>query len=139
MVRSQHGRSILILLARKPVELFLAGDFDLAPSGISNFARWNGAGWSSVPGWDAAIEPGAVRALEWAGSTALFIRPPYEFRVVEGLLTNFHLPRSTLLMLVAAFAGYERIMSAYGQAAAHGYRFYSYGDAMVVPPPGESS
>jgi len=66
------------------------------------------------------------------GTTDLFIRPGYRFRVVDCLLTNFHLPRSTLLMLVAAFAGYQRTMAAYAHALASGYRFYSYGDAMTV-------
>ena len=67
-----------------------------------------------------------------AGSTDLFIRPGYAFQVVDVLLTNFHLPRSTLLMLVAAFAGKERVLDAYREAIALGYRFYSYGDAMVA-------
>lgn len=66
------------------------------------------------------------------GSTALFIRPPYRFRAVDRLVTNFHLPRSTLLMLVAAFGGYENVMRAYRVAVEEGYRFYSYGDAMVL-------
>jgi S-adenosylmethionine:tRNA ribosyltransferase-isomerase len=66
------------------------------------------------------------------GWTRLFIRPGFEFRVVDRLITNFHLPRSTLLMLVAAFGGYERIMQAYATAVAERYRFYSYGDAMAV-------
>jgi S-adenosylmethionine:tRNA ribosyltransferase-isomerase len=78
----------------------------------------------------AATEDGRVRA--GSGWTDLFIRPPYRFRVVDRLVTNFHLPRSTLLMLVAAFAGYDRTMAAYSEAVAAGYRFYSYGDAMVV-------
>jgi S-adenosylmethionine:tRNA ribosyltransferase-isomerase len=64
--------------------------------------------------------------------TELFIRPPYVFRAVDRLITNFHLPRSTLLMLVAAFAGYQPAMRAYRSAIEEGYRFYSYGDAMVV-------
>lgn len=80
----------------------------------------------------AASESGEVRS--GAGETRLFIRPPYPFRVVDGLITNFHLPRSTLLMLVAALAGYERTMAAYAEATRGGYRFYSYGDAMVVLP-----
>jgi S-adenosylmethionine:tRNA ribosyltransferase-isomerase len=67
-----------------------------------------------------------------AGETRLFIRPPYRWRAVDSLITNFHLPRSTLLMLVAAFAGYELTMEAYRVALAERYRFYSYGDAMVV-------
>lgn len=81
-----------------------------------------------------AEEDGTVRA--GAGATGLFIRPPYRFRVVDALLTNFHLPRSTLLMLVAAFGGYRQVMDAYRAAMAGPYRFYSYGDAMaVVGPP----
>ena len=64
--------------------------------------------------------------------TRLFIRPGFRFQVVDMMLTNFHLPRSTLLMLVAAFAGRERILSAYAQAIEAGYRFYSYGDAMLI-------
>jgi S-adenosylmethionine:tRNA ribosyltransferase-isomerase len=67
-----------------------------------------------------------------AGQTRLFIHPPFAFRAVDRLLTNFHLPRSTLLMLVCAFGGYERVMGAYRAAVSERYRFYSYGDAMVV-------
>ena len=67
-----------------------------------------------------------------AGSTNLFIRPGYKFKAVDHLITNFHLPRSTLMMLVAAFGGYEFVMSAYRNAIDHDYRFYSYGDAMVL-------
>lgn len=67
-----------------------------------------------------------------SGWTDLFIYPPYEFRVVDAMLTNFHLPRSTLLMLVAAFAGYERTMAAYREAVERRYRLYSYGDAMAI-------
>lgn len=77
-----------------------------------------------------ADENGTVRAGE--GETRIFIRPPYQFRAVDRLITNFHLPRSTLIMLVAAFAGYELTMRAYRVAIDAGYRFYSYGDAMVV-------
>jgi S-adenosylmethionine:tRNA ribosyltransferase-isomerase len=67
-----------------------------------------------------------------AGETRLFIRPPYAFKVIDGLFTNFHLPRSTLLMLVAAFLGHERTMEAYRLAVEEGYRFYSLGDAMLI-------
>lgn len=77
---------------------------------------------------------GGVRAGD--GATRLFIREGYRFQVVDGLLTNFHLPRSSLLMLVAAFAGRERVLSAYEQAVEAGYRFFSYGDAMFVHPQG---
>jgi S-adenosylmethionine:tRNA ribosyltransferase-isomerase len=74
---------------------------------------------------DGAPEPGA-------GETTLFVAPGHAFRFVDALVTNFHLPRSTLLMLVAAFAGRERVLAAYREAIAAGYRFYSYGDAMLV-------
>jgi S-adenosylmethionine:tRNA ribosyltransferase-isomerase len=67
-----------------------------------------------------------------SGETRIFIRPPYEFRAVDKLITNFHLPRSTLIMLVAAFAGYDLTMRAYRTALEDGYRFYSYGDAMAI-------
>jgi S-adenosylmethionine:tRNA ribosyltransferase-isomerase len=78
----------------------------------------------------AAAGDGEVRAS--SGRSALFIRPPYRFRAVDALLTNFHLPRSTLLMLVCAFAGRERVLAAYAEAVREGYRFYSYGDAMLI-------
>jgi S-adenosylmethionine:tRNA ribosyltransferase-isomerase len=66
------------------------------------------------------------------GETRLFITPGFAFRVVDRLLTNFHLPQSTLLMLVCAFGGYERLMAAYRHAVAQRYRFFSYGDAMLI-------
>jgi S-adenosylmethionine:tRNA ribosyltransferase-isomerase len=78
----------------------------------------------------AAGEDGRVRA--GAGDADLFIRPGHRFRVVDALITNFHLPRSTLLVLVAALAGREAILDAYRYAVAAGYRFYSYGDAMLI-------
>jgi len=78
----------------------------------------------------AADADGCVTAGE--AETRIFIRPGYRFRAVDHLITNFHLPRSTLIMLVAAFAGYDVVMHAYREAIAHGYRFYSYGDAMVI-------
>jgi S-adenosylmethionine:tRNA ribosyltransferase-isomerase len=77
-----------------------------------------------------ALEDGRVRQTR--GQTDLFVRPGYRFRVVDALLTNFHLPRSSLLLLVAAFAGRERVLGAYAEAVAEGYRFYSYGDAMLI-------
>lgn len=89
-----------------------------------------------------AVGTTSVRALESAASegrvvschrdTDIFIYPGYEFQVVDGLLTNFHLPESTLLMLVSAFAGYERVMQAYRHAVEQKYRFFSYGDAMFI-------
>ncbi len=77
-----------------------------------------------------AGEDGEVAVGE--GSTELFITPGFRFRAVDVLLTNFHLPRSTLLMLVSAFAGRQRVLAAYREAVTRGYRFYSYGDAMLV-------
>jgi len=93
-----------------------------------------------------AVGTTAVRALEsaaaatagplepWSGDTRLFITPGYRFRVVDRLLTNFHLPESTLLMLVAAFAGTAHVLAAYRHAVEQQYRFFSYGDAMLVEP-----
>jgi S-adenosylmethionine:tRNA ribosyltransferase-isomerase len=66
------------------------------------------------------------------GRTSLFIYPGFAFQVVAGMFTNFHLPQSSLLMLVAAFAGRERVLAAYREAVERGYRFYSYGDAMLI-------
>jgi S-adenosylmethionine:tRNA ribosyltransferase-isomerase len=68
----------------------------------------------------------------WCGETRLFVRPPYQFRAVDALVTNFHLPKSTLLMLVSAFAGLELMQAAYQSAIQERYRFFSYGDAMLI-------
>ena len=104
-------------------------------AGAINDARAEGrriwaVGTTVVRTLESAAREGVVGA--GGGVTDLFVRPAYRFQVVGGLVTNFHLPRSTLLMLVAAFGGYERVMRAYGEAVREGYRFYSYGDAMVV-------
>jgi S-adenosylmethionine:tRNA ribosyltransferase-isomerase len=95
-----------------------------------------------------AVGTTAVRALEsaahagrlapFAGDTRLFITPGYRFRVVDAMVTNFHLPESTLLMLVAAFAGRAHVLAAYRHAVAARYRFFSYGDAMFVEPDREA-
>ena len=69
---------------------------------------------------------------ESRGETDIFIYPPYDFQIVGGLLTNFHLPKSTLIMLVSAFAGKDLIMEAYKQAVEEQYRFFSYGDCMLI-------
>ena len=89
-----------------------------------------------------AIGTTVVRSLETAGATGsvcpysgyseLFIYPGHQFNVVDALVTNFHLPKSTLLMLVSAFAGRDLIQQAYQEALQHDYRFYSYGDAMLI-------
>ena len=78
----------------------------------------------------AAAQPGGL--APYRGDTGLFIRPPYQFRAVDALVTNFHLPRTTLLLLVGAFAGPDLLRRAYGEAVAREYRFYSYGDAMLI-------
>ena len=74
----------------------------------------------------------AGRMVAGRGSSDLFIYPGFEFKVLSGLVTNFHLPQSSLLMLVSAFGGREHVLHAYWEAVAHRYRFYSYGDAMLV-------
>jgi S-adenosylmethionine:tRNA ribosyltransferase-isomerase len=89
-----------------------------------------------------AVGTTAVRSLETAaaggtlepfsGDSRIFIYPGYPFRVIDGLLTNFHLPESTLLMLVCALAGTDQVLAAYQHAVAMRYRFFSYGDAMLV-------
>jgi S-adenosylmethionine:tRNA ribosyltransferase-isomerase len=80
----------------------------------------------------AANEQGQVQPFE--GDTAIFITPGYRFRAIDGLITNFHLPRSTLFMLVSALMGLDRMQAAYAHAIAEGYRFYSYGDASLLLP-----
>jgi S-adenosylmethionine:tRNA ribosyltransferase-isomerase len=93
-----------------------------------------------------AVGTTAVRSLEgmavasgdrlqaFRGRTNLFIYPGYEWRVVDGLITNFHLPKSSLMMLVSALIGRQRLLDLYGEAIAKGYRFYSFGDAMAILP-----
>ena len=124
-----------------PAEHDMHGEaWSIAPAAADAINAARGAGGRC---W--AVGTTVVRALESAtgpdgrvqagsGVTRLFIRPGYRFNATDALLTNFHLPRSTLLMLVAAFAGYETTMAAYRTAVADGYRFYSYGDAMAVVP-----
>jgi S-adenosylmethionine:tRNA ribosyltransferase-isomerase len=87
-------------------------------------------GTTSLRALESATLSGRVHA--GAGETRLFITPGFEFQIVDALITNFHLPKSTLLMLVAAFAGFDRMRAAYAHAIAERYRFYSYGDAMFV-------
>ncbi|QTD45879.1 tRNA preQ1(34) S-adenosylmethionine ribosyltransferase-isomerase QueA [Ottowia testudinis] len=98
------------------------------------------AGCRARGGRVVAVGTTSVRTLEsWAasgavsGDTGIFITPGFDFKVVDALVTNFHLPRSTLMMLVSALAGYERVMALYAHAIAQRYRFFSYGDAMLLP------
>jgi len=115
-----------------------AESFELPPATADAVARARARGGRVI-----AVGTTATRVLETrasddggvcagAGTTELFLAPGDRFRVVDGLLTNFHLPRSSLLLLVAAFAGRENVLSAYAEAVREGYRFYSYGDAMLI-------
>ena len=96
----------------------------------SRGGRVTAVGTTSLRALESAAQSGELASGE--GETRLFIRPGYGFRVVDRLLTNFHLPRSTLLILVSAFAGIGHVRSAYQHAINHGYRFFSYGDAMLI-------
>jgi S-adenosylmethionine:tRNA ribosyltransferase-isomerase len=87
-------------------------------------------GTTTLRALESAARGGELQA--GARETDIFITPGFEFRVVDRLVTNFHLPRSTLMMLVSAFAGYEHIRAVYRHAIAHRYRFFSYGDAMLL-------
>jgi S-adenosylmethionine:tRNA ribosyltransferase-isomerase len=87
-------------------------------------------GTTSLRALEGAAQDGPLEA--GAGETELFILPGFRFQVADALITNFHLPKSTLLMLVSAFAGMQRIRDAYAHAIAHRYRFFSYGDAMLL-------
>ena len=89
-------------------------------------------GTTSLRAMESAAQSGELRA--GAEETGIFITPGYQFKVVEGLVTNFHLPKSTLLMLVSALVGMDTIRSAYAHAVEHRYRFFSYGDAMFLMP-----
>jgi S-adenosylmethionine:tRNA ribosyltransferase-isomerase len=91
------------------------------------------AGTAEVPQLPGVTDAGSGRTCRpWSGDTRLFIKPGFRFQVVDALLTNFHLPESTLLMLVCAFAGREHVLAAYRHAVAGRYRFFSYGDAMLI-------
>ena len=104
---------------------------DEAAAAINRARRILAVGTTSVRVLEAAARKD-VRLYPQEGATDIFIYPPYQFRAVDRLLTNFHLPRSTLLMLVAAFAGREFILRAYQEAVRERYRFYSYGDCMLI-------
>jgi S-adenosylmethionine:tRNA ribosyltransferase-isomerase len=102
-----------------------------AATAINRANRILAIGTTSVRVVEAAVDQAGTISAQ-RGATDLFIHPPYNFRVVDRLLTNFHLPRSTLLMLVAAFAGREFVLRAYEEAVRARYRFYSYGDCMLI-------
>ncbi len=89
-------------------------------------------GTTSVRTLESAAKAGRNSILSYSGPTNLYILPGYKFKVVDAMITNFHLPGSTLIMLVSAFAGRERVLDAYEVAKKNGYRFYSFGDAMFI-------
>jgi S-adenosylmethionine:tRNA ribosyltransferase-isomerase len=103
-----------------------------AAAAIGNASRVVAIGTTVVRVLESCAAAGGIVPQE--NSTAIFIHPPYQFRAVDLLLTNFHLPKSTLLMLVSAFAGREFIMEAYAEAIRERYRFFSYGDCMLILP-----
>jgi S-adenosylmethionine:tRNA ribosyltransferase-isomerase len=98
----------------------------------ANGGRVIAVGTTCVRSLEAASSEGEIAPFR--GETRLFIRPGYQFKSVDAMITNFHLPKSTLLMLVSAFSGYERVFNAYRHAIAEKYRFFSYGDAMFLTP-----
>jgi S-adenosylmethionine:tRNA ribosyltransferase-isomerase len=98
--------------------------------GRQNGGRVFAVGTTSVRTLESAAQDGTVKPFE--GATSLFILPGYKFKIVDGMITNFHLPRSTLIMLVSAFAGCDNILNAYEIAKNQDYRFYSFGDAMLI-------
>ncbi|VVB94014.1 S-adenosylmethionine:tRNA ribosyltransferase-isomerase [uncultured archaeon] len=96
-----------------------------------NKGKLMAAGTTTVKALESSLVDGKISSME--GSSQLFIYPPYEFKSkIDGIITNFHLPKSTLLMLVSAYAGRERLMAAYSEAISLSYRFYSFGDAMLI-------
>jgi S-adenosylmethionine:tRNA ribosyltransferase-isomerase len=114
------------------------GEITAEAAAVINAARHGGGrviavGTTSLRLLESAVRPdGTIQP--YLGETSLFILPGYRFKAVDRLLTNFHLPRSTLLMLVSAFSGRERMLAAYAHAVAAGYRFHSYGDASFLEP-----
>jgi S-adenosylmethionine:tRNA ribosyltransferase-isomerase len=114
------------------------GEISAAAAGRINTARTNGGriipvGTTALRLLESAATPGG-EVMPFAAETGIFITPGYRFRAADALLTNFHLPRSTLFMLVSAFAGLDRMKRAYAHAIAGGYRFYSYGDGSLLFP-----
>ncbi|MBI4550510.1 MAG: tRNA preQ1(34) S-adenosylmethionine ribosyltransferase-isomerase QueA [Candidatus Omnitrophica bacterium] len=119
-----------------PEEYFISPESSEAVSrALSEGRRIVACGTTVVRTLEATVRPdakGSPMIPAESGLASLFIHPPFEFRTVGAMITNFHLPRTTLLMLVSAFAGTDRIRAAYQEAISEGYRFYSYGDAMLI-------
>ncbi|MCZ2723067.1 tRNA preQ1(34) S-adenosylmethionine ribosyltransferase-isomerase QueA [Marinomonas sp. 15G1-11] len=103
---------------------------DLVEKTKANGSRVIAVGTTSVRSLESASQSGSLQAM--TGDTSIFIYPGYEFKTVDAMVTNFHLPESTLIMLISAFAGYDNVMNAYRVAIEEQYRFFSYGDAMFI-------
>jgi S-adenosylmethionine:tRNA ribosyltransferase-isomerase len=113
-----------------------AATVDAVAAARARGGRVVAVGTTTLRALESAVQDGALRP--GARETDIFITPGFGFRVVDALVTNFHLPKSTLLMLVSAFAGYERIRALYAHAIRERYRFFSYGDAMFLACEGDS-
>jgi S-adenosylmethionine:tRNA ribosyltransferase-isomerase len=109
-----------------------AATADALTRALEDGRRIIAVGTTTTRALESLVLDSSGRVLPSEGSTTLFIHPGHRFRIVQGLITNFHLPRSSLLMLVAAFTGRERVLAAYREAVEQRYRFYSYGDAMLI-------
>jgi len=109
-----------------------AGTVDAIRATQAAGGRVLAVGTTTLRALESAALAGGGELRPFSGDTELFIRPGFDFRVVDLLLTNFHLPRSTLLMLVSAFAGHAHVMALYRHAVESRYRFFSYGDAMLL-------
>ena len=105
---------------------------EAAARAVNNARRVIAVGTTSVRVLEHVATAEGLPLRECAGSTNIFIYPPYNYKVVDALITNFHLPQTTLLMLVSAFAGRELVMKAYLEAIRERYRFFSYGDCMLI-------
>ena len=116
---------------------------EIGPEAVEAVTAARAAGGRVIPVGTTALRlletaaTGPGRIAPWRGETDIFIRPGYAFRVTDALMTNFHLPKSTLLMLVSALMGVERIRAIYAHAIAARYRFFSYGDSSLLLPGGE--
>ena len=137
-IRRRRGEGRVVAVGTTTVrvlETIAAEGGDDGGSGANEGADAEGSDGGAKAEGASGAGSGAASVLEprrYEGRTRCFIYPPYDFRLVDALLTNFHLPKSTLLLLVSAFAGRELVLSAYEEAVREKYRFYSYGDAMLI-------
>ena len=127
-----HSRQMVSDVELKQRRLALSGAAAAVAAARACGGRIIAVGTTAVRSLESAAASGQLDS--YAGETRLFITPGRRFRVIDAMVTNFHLPESTLLMLVSAFAGREHVLEAYRHAVAQRYRFFSYGDAMFVEP-----